>query len=673
MDAVRQPLLLRETTEGAGELTLGAEEKQVGVGEVRHAPDQRLASTVLRNRSEVEDERRPGTEAEHLAEVGSLEVRVRFSRVGQVADDRRSAAQVVALLEPLGDAIGDGDHLSAAGDGESLEGGDRPPPERLTVGHSGRQLVRVVDEISADRPSADPARRKHRRIVGVDCVGPVAQEREDERGEEDSAVDDGRHAFPDPGGRRHAAHPESVEFTVELTGSPRQVEHGHLVPGVDQGPARAADPRVVLNRLVEEHRDPHWPTTIELRAMRVTFLTHYYPPEVGAPQARISALAAGLAARGEDVTVHTCFPHYPSGEIKAPHRNQLLRREREGEVRVIRSAVYPAPNHGFARRLADHLSFAGSALATAPAGGPADVVVVETPPLFLAGAAIAYARAKRACLVLNVADLWPDSAIELGALDSRLAIAGARRLERAAYRAADAIACPTEGILATLESRPESAGKAELIRPAVDLDRFDPGAPQSKLAGSGDDEASRPLRVLYAGTIGMAHGLETLADAVDLLERDPAAPTVEATIAGDGAEAPALRARIDRRGPAGVRLLGAVPSDRVPALYAESDVAVVLLRDLPIFADALPTKMLEAMASGRPVILSARGEAARLIEGAGAGLVVEPESPKDLALSLADLARDPDRRARLGAAGRAAAERQFGRGPWLERWRSLLA
>jgi glycosyltransferase involved in cell wall biosynthesis len=79
------------------------------------------------------------------------------------------------------------------------------------------------------------------------------------------------------------------------------------------------------------------------------------------------------------------------------------------------------------------------------------------------------------------------------------------------------------------------------------------------------------------------------------------------------------------------------------------------------------------MASGRPVVLSARGEAARLIEGAGAGLVVEPESPKALALALAELARDPDRRARLGAAGRAAAEREFGRGPWLERWRSLLA
>ncbi|HKO38072.1 MAG TPA: glycosyltransferase, partial [Solirubrobacterales bacterium] len=144
--------------------------------------------------------------------------------------------------------------------------------------------------------------------------------------------------------------------------------------------------------------------------MRVVLLTQYFPPEVGAPQTRIAALARGLSERGIEVTVHTCPPHYPDGEIKAPYRNRLLARERMGGAPVVRSAVYAAANRGFARRLGGHLSFAGSALATAPATGPADVVVVETPPLFLAGAAIAYAKAKRARLVLNVADLWPDSA-----------------------------------------------------------------------------------------------------------------------------------------------------------------------------------------------------------------------------------------------------------------------
>jgi hypothetical protein len=399
--------------------------------------------------------------------------------------------------------------------------------------------------------------------------------------------------------------------------------------------------------------------------VRVVLLTQYFPPEVGAPQTRIEALARGLAERGVEVVVHTCPPHYPDGEIKAPYRNRLLGRERVGGVRVVRSAVYAAPNRGFARRLGGHLSFASSALATLPASRAAEVVVVETPPLFLAGAAIGYAKAKRAQLVLNVADLWPDSAIELGAVSSPTAIRAARVVERAAYRSAAAIACPTEGIFETLESRPESAGKTALMRPAVDLERFD-------AKGEDGQVADAPLRVLYAGTVGMAHGLGTLLDAAEMLAARPSAPAVEVTIAGDGADGPTLRERIARGGFENVRMLGAVPAEQIPQLYREADVAVVMLRDVPLFHGALPTKMLEAMAAGRPVVLAARGEAARVLDGAGAGVVVEPEDPAALADAFAALASDPPRRIALGAAGRAAVQKEFGRGPWLDRWQELL-
>jgi glycosyltransferase involved in cell wall biosynthesis len=408
--------------------------------------------------------------------------------------------------------------------------------------------------------------------------------------------------------------------------------------------------------------------------MRLRILTHYYPPEVGAPQTRLAALARGLTRAGAEVTVHTGFPHYPDGEIKPPHRNRPLKVEGEDGVRIVRSWIYPAPNRGFARRLANHASLAASALAAAPAGGPADVLLVETPPLILAGAAIAYARAKRARLVLNVADLWPDSAVEMGTLSSPRAIVAAQRLERAAYRQAAAIACPTEGIFDRLRGRAESAGKAALMRPAVDLDRFSDAAVDFVRAMDRTKSTAadgHPLRVLYAGTVGLAHGLDTLIDAAEELRRDGGG--AEVTIAGDGADAPALRARLAGGGPSGVRMLGAVPAERIPSLYAESDVAVVMLRDLPIFEDALPTKLLEAMAAGRPVLLAARGEAARLVEAESCGLIVPPEDPRALAGALAELAADPARRAAMGAAGRRAAERDFGRQAWLHRWHDLLA
>ena len=389
--------------------------------------------------------------------------------------------------------------------------------------------------------------------------------------------------------------------------------------------------------------------------MRAVFLTHYYVPEAGAPQARIAALAAGLARSGWDVTVHTGFPHYPAGRVLAPYRNRPLLRERgPGGERVVRSAIYPVANRGFARRLLNHLSLCGSALATAPASGPADVVVVESPPLFLAAAGVGYAAAKRAPLVLNVADRWPASAVELGALRDARAVRAAETLEAWIYRRAAAVTVPTEGLEAALSAHPDAAGRVARMAPAVDLERFD----------TGGAAASGPLRVLYAGTVGLAHGLETLLEAARL-----AGPEVaRVTIAGGGAEAERLAA-----GASGAaRFLGVVAAEEVPALYAEADAGVVLLRDLPIFAGALPTKLLECMAAGRPVVLSARGESAALVERSGAGLVVPPEDPRALADALRSLAADPELRARLGAAGREAVRAGYDRAASVRAWAALL-
>jgi glycosyltransferase involved in cell wall biosynthesis len=390
--------------------------------------------------------------------------------------------------------------------------------------------------------------------------------------------------------------------------------------------------------------------------VRALFLTHYFPPEAGAPQTRIAALARGLRARGDDVTVHTGFPNYPDGRIQPPYRNRLLLRERfEDGTRVVRSAVYATPNAGFARRLANHASFAASALATAQATGPADVVVVESPPLFAAGAAVVYARLKRAPLVLNAADLWPDSAVAIGVLPEGRAVAAARALEEWAYRHSAAITVPTEGMVRLLEQRPAARGRAVHMPPAVDLGRFD---------GIGPPPAAPPLRVLYAGTVGLAHGLATLVDAAELA--GPAA--VQVTIAGGGAEATRLAARRV----ANVEWLGPVPAQRVPGLFAASHAAVVMLRDRALFADALPTKLLECLAAGRPALVAAPGQSAALVRETGAGIAVAPEDPRALAQAFGALAADPEVRERMGAAGRALARERYGREPMIDRWRALL-
>jgi colanic acid biosynthesis glycosyl transferase WcaI len=390
--------------------------------------------------------------------------------------------------------------------------------------------------------------------------------------------------------------------------------------------------------------------------MRVAILTHYFPPEAGAPQTRLDALARGLAAREVDVSVHTCPPHYPDGAVRDGYPNAVWRRESHDGFPLHRSWVLPAANRGVARRLADHASFAASALATAPLAGRADFVIAETPPLFLAAAAPLYARLRRARAILHVSDLWPDSAVELGAISNAQAIGAARALERHAYRRASRIVAPTRGIVTTLSARDDAAGKVRHIPPAVDTARF--SAPPLRRNG--------PLRVLYAGTVGMAQGLGTLVEAAAQVE----AGLVEVTIAGAGAELAEVRAAA--ASVANVRVLGPVNPDAVPALHAEADVVAVLLRDRPIFRGALPTKLFEAMAAGRPVVLSAAGESAELVESTGAGVTVAPQDPAALAAALTDFAHRPEAVLQaIGTRGRAAAV-GFDRRAMVDAWLDLL-
>lgn len=399
------------------------------------------------------------------------------------------------------------------------------------------------------------------------------------------------------------------------------------------------------------------------RPLRVAFLTHYFPPEVGATQTRISALAHGLSERGIEVTVHTGFPNYPTGGVKPPYRNRPLLRERDGRLHVVRSLVLPAPNRGFVPRFSNQLAFAVSSLATAAATGAQDVLVVQTPPLFTAGAAIAYARVKRVPLIAHVSDLWPATVVELGALRNPRAVTLAHRLEWAVYRAAAAITVPTRGIARTLEDHPTATGKVHRMPPVVDVERF---------AALPAPERRGPLRVLYAGTLGPAQGVETLVDAAAAAGPD----VVDVTIAGWGSEGQRISDRLAATGTGmtNVRLLGTVAPERVRELFRTADVGVVLLRDRPVLANALPTKLYECMAAGRPVVLSARGEAAELIAELGSGVVVAPEDPAALAGALSELAAaDDDRLAGLAAAGRVYVERSASLDASVTRWVEVLA
>ena len=403
--------------------------------------------------------------------------------------------------------------------------------------------------------------------------------------------------------------------------------------------------------------------------MKILIVTHYFPPETGAPQARLSGLAAAWAAGGDQVTVLTGMPNHPTGVIPAPYRGAVRRRERRGGYRVLRTWLYATPNEGVARKTLGHLSFmASSVLLGGRASGPADVVVVSSPTFFSIGSGWLLARLKRARLVVEIRDLWPAIFTELGVLTNRRLIRLLERLELAAYAAADTVIVVSDGFRANLISRGVPAGKVHTIRNGVDPGEFDPAAPADPQLREGLGARPGDCLVLYAGTHGISQGLTSVADAAAELDNDPA---VRFAFVGEGADKAGLGQRVAELGLRHVTLRPDVPHEQVPALLAAADICLVPLRDVPLFSSFIPSKMFECLAAGKPVIGAVAGEAAQILREAGAQ-VVPPGDPQALADAIQVLAADPPRRQAMGGQGRGYVEKCFDRGTLARLYRKLL-
>ncbi len=405
--------------------------------------------------------------------------------------------------------------------------------------------------------------------------------------------------------------------------------------------------------------------------MRVLIVTHYFPPEVGAPQARLSELAAWWVHRGEDVTVLTGMPNHPTGVVPPEYRRRRLAQEVQDGYRVVRTWLYATPNEGVLRKTLGHLSFMATSVALGMrAAGKADVVVVSSPTFFAVFAARFIARARRAALVQEVRDLWPAAMVELGVLTNPRIVRFLERLELGNYRAADAVVVVTEGFRQNLVSRGVPAGKVHTSRNGADLERFAPRGAADPAAvamrrrlGAGAGECL----VLYAGAHGISHALSSVARAA---EKCAGAP-IHFAFVGDGAEKAALEAQVARSLLGNVTLLPPVPRGEMPDLLAAADICLAPLRDVPLFATFIPSKLFEYLAAGKAVIGSVRGEAAAILAEAGA-VVVEPEDPAALADAVRALAADPARRAEMGERGRAYVAERFDRRRQAEEYRLLL-
>ena len=402
--------------------------------------------------------------------------------------------------------------------------------------------------------------------------------------------------------------------------------------------------------------------------MRTLIVTHYFPPETGAPQARLSALAETWAADGDSVTVLTGMPNHPTGMVPPAYRGAVRRHEHQDGYRVIRTWLYATPNEGVARKTAGHLSFMiSSVLLGGRRCGPADTVVVSSPTFFSIGAAWLLARMKRARLVVEVRDLWPAIFVELGVLTNRRLIRLLERLELAAYAAADRVVVVSDGFRANLIDRGVPDDKVHTIRNGVTLDRFDPRAVADPRVRGRLGARAGDCLVLYLGTHGISHGLPGVAAAAARLAGEP----VHFTFVGEGADKSRLRRRVAELALDNVTLLPGVPHEEVPGLLAAADICLVPLRDVPLFSTFIPSKMFEYLAAGKAVVGAVTGEAAQILREAGA-VVVPPEDSAALADAIRALAGDPQRRQAMGRRGRSHVERSFDRVALAREYRQIL-
>ncbi len=379
--------------------------------------------------------------------------------------------------------------------------------------------------------------------------------------------------------------------------------------------------------------------------MRVLVLTQYFTPEVGATQTRLHTFAAGLAARGHEVEVVCERPNHPQGVVHPDYRRRPVRRQRLDGFRGAWVWVHTAPQ----KSARDYMTFYASYAAMATAWGSLtrrpDVIFASSPPLPVGAAAAALSRVHRCPWVLDVRDLWPEVAVALGELSNPRMLALAERLERFLYRDAAALTTVTEPFRDHIRRTPGLSGDVTLMPNGTtrlwveaaerSVDRATVSLPKDRFIWT------------YAGNLGRAQGLATALQAADLVGEG-----FQLVLLGDGAARRALEEQAAGLTPDRVVFRRQVPPDAAADILRASDALLVSLSPAPALNTFVPSKLFDCCAVGRPVIVAAPGEAARLADEADAGLTVAPGDPQALADAVRRLRDDSLLRTRLSAAGR---------------------
>lgn len=407
--------------------------------------------------------------------------------------------------------------------------------------------------------------------------------------------------------------------------------------------------------------------------LKILYISQYFPPEMGAPAARVSELARHWVAAGHEVTVLTGFPNHPDGVVRPEYRERFWRgfcRENFHGAKVLRTFLLPFPNRKSHERILNYTSFCMSAAMAASFVERPDVVIATSPQLLVGISGWWASRIKKVPFVLEVRDLWPESLAGAGVgTATSLMYRSIGKVASFLYRHADSVVVVTPAFRDHLVREwnvPQE--KISIVQNGVETALFGPQESASDIRAQvgGKDK----FVVSYIGTLGLAHGLETLVSAAERLQGT--APEVVFMLVGEGADRERILALAQSKRLTNLVFIPQQSREKIPAYISASDACLVTLKGKEVFETVIPTKMLEFMSCARPVILAVRGQAKRLMEVANGGICIEPDNPQALCSAILRLREQPELREEMGRSGRSYIIRELSRERTAEQYLAVL-
>ncbi|QLC73636.1 glycosyltransferase family 4 protein [Pseudomonas sp. LPB0260] len=378
--------------------------------------------------------------------------------------------------------------------------------------------------------------------------------------------------------------------------------------------------------------------------MKIAVVYQYYQGHSSPGHSLVYELTQHLAANGHEVTVVSGETGYMRRDKPVlPWYRRLLRWEQDGAVQIIRTYTYSELHCSYLGRLFSFISFS----LTAPFGllkvSRPDVVLASSPPIFPMLSVWLVCKMRGIPMVFEVRDLWPESAVQMGILRNRPLIAVMSWMERLLYNKAERIVTLTHGIRDDIHARGWPAEKLEVITCGIDTQMLYP-----------DVEAGAEIRrmygwegrniVLYFGAMGEANNLDVIIDAAMCCQDR----RTLFLLVGDGMRRSHVESRIAALNINNIQLLAPVSKDMARGFINAADLCLVTLQDIPLFKGAIPTKLLDYMACGRPVLCGIGGEAAEIVQAAHAGVIFSPGSGQQLSALVFELMSDEARRLDMG-------------------------